>query len=205
MAHDKSVRDGPHPPDHPDKTWAEFGMAFKYKETYDCYVTMVKLFQMMDLIRAEIRPEYAFRRKIDPKITIGGRIDIVHDLPNNICDILDLKGVKSPSKLDVEQLIFYRLGMKAEGKRIRKTGYLLLKHNRPELKNVTEVHEKVLIQNMKRSEKMIKSKREIDFPANVRSWKCPHYCDARDFCKPFKAQYGNNEMLRKMQTGKVDF
>lgn len=196
------------------KRWEDWARDLKLKETELYTQNMVKLITSLGLVnmktesQVEFRVEIEKQREVDgemiPSLTIGGRIDlVVHD--GDVEDIWDVKAVENASKLDVDQLIMYRMGRRAQGKTVRTTGYLMARQCRIQGKKITDSHEYELRRLLRVAHSYF---RKDVWPANWRPWWCPHFCRVRDDCPTHQARVTRNEELdKKLQQGpgKVNF
>lgn len=187
----------------------EEGKESKRKETYGCTVGLMKLVSAAKLHTLDVRTEVPFRVIVQqasstgsaytPSITIGGRIDLVFDITSAMVEIWDVKGIKNPKDLDTDQVLIYRLGMQAQGKAVRRQGYLLLKQEKHKAVQFNVGHANQLFLAMRMASVHF---RNNQWPANYKSWKCG-WCDVRDLCPTYQNRHGQEEELKKMLPGKV--
>jgi len=196
------------------KRWAGWALELKRKETELHTQNMVKLITALGLVRMKTESQVNFRVELEPErvvdgeripsLSIGGRIDlVVYD--GSYEDIWDVKAVRDANKLDVDQLIMYRMGRRAEGKIVRTTGYLLARQCKIQKKKITDSHEYELRRLLRVAHSYF---RKDVWPANWRPWWCPKYCDVSGACPEHQKRTERNEELdRRLQQGpgKVTF
>ena len=176
-----------------------------------CTKNMVTLIEKNNLTELECETEIPFKVTVDPgdpsrgtpAIKLGGRIDSVF-LRDGFFDIWDLKAVKNDSKLDNDQLLIYKMGLQALGRKVRKTGFMMIKTNKMVHVPLLPADEAKLKADMRMSVRTAKLSR---YPARFEKWSCP-YCDVRDHCDTWKAEERRAKNIKDMiprKPGKVEF
>lgn len=192
--------------------WEEWAHKRKKLETQKHVENLVKLILLLGIDRKKTRSQVEFKVQIEPKrehdgevipaLIVGGRIDLVAEDDSGMEDIWDVKAVEDPKKLDIDQLIIYRMGERAKGKIVRNVGFILAKQGIIDPKKITDSHEMELRKHMRAH---IHYFRSNNFPANWRSWWCPRFCDVRDACGVNKQRTAGMDLLKLLKPGKVDF
>lgn len=188
--------------------WRKWAFDLKKTETEQHTRNMVKLITALGLTRMKTQSQVNFRVEIEPartvdgervaSLSIGGRIDLVVE-DNDVEDIWDVKAVRDVGRLDVDQLIMYRMGRRAQGKIVRTTGYLLARQCKIQTKKITDSHEYELRRLLRVAGTYF---RKDVWPANWRPWWCPNYCDVRDSCpEHLKRTQRNEELDEKLKSG----
>lgn len=195
-----------------EKFWSEWALKLKKAETWQHVTNMVKLITTMGLQHKQTSSQVEFKVQVEPSqtkdgvlipsLSIGGRIDLVVQEENNVEDIWDVKAVEQPKKLDLDQLIIYRMARRAQGKTVRTVGYLHARQCEIDPKKITDGHEYELRKLMRTSLRYFISN---NFPANWRPWWCPNYCDARDICEVHQRHVAGSALLSKIKAGEVSF
>lgn len=188
----------------------QFGLKFKYIETKDACLNLMKLISHMNLHKMEVTTQVPFNITLEPavekgnvftpELAVGGRIDIVVALDASTEEIWDVKAVKSPSSMDTDQLLIYKMGRQAAGKTIKRVGYLHAKQCKAETKKFLPVHEVQLKKLMRQAMVYFKNN---SWPANYIDYRCG-YCDVREHCETFKERTANEHSLKGLVQGKVD-
>lgn len=188
----------------------------KKAETRSYTRNVASLITALDLGKRETQAQVDFKVVLEPgkevegqtlpPLSIGGRIDLVVKSPDGPTeDIWDLKAVEDPRKLDIDQLIIYRMGRRAQGHFPKTMGFLLAKQCKPLVIKVADSHEFAL-RRLMRNARLYFVKNM--WPGNYRTFWCPNYCNSRDKCPLHKARTAGTEDLKAMgiKSGdKVDF
>jgi CRISPR/Cas system-associated exonuclease Cas4 (RecB family) len=168
----------------------------RYHDAKGCSLALAKLIESARLTDVEAETEVEFLVKIEPGMDDGavptlilhGFIDLIVMREGNDVEVWDWKATKHPSKLDLDQLVFYGLAVKNGGANVTKTGYLLIRQNKVDRRNVTTAMEYATC----------KALRQIGvyydksfWPANFREWKC-RSCDVRHACETARQKLGPN-------------
>lgn len=190
---------------------SQLGYKLKYDETKQHCSNLMRLISQLNLHKMPARTELPFNVTLEPavrkgqvftpELAIGGRIDLVVELGNNVEEIWDVKAVKSPKSLDSDQLLMYKMGRQAAGKTVRRTGYLHAKQCKAAGIPFQSGHEDRLKKMMRQS--MVYYNHN-SWPAQYRSWKCG-YCDVRQACETFKRREAHKGQVSKLKPGKVSF
>jgi len=164
---------------------------------HTCTKNLWRLIQENDLVEREVLSEENFVQHLDNKLVIGGRVDLIVKVDENLYDILDIKATLNPSRLNKEQLLIYKLGLEASGRKVRNVGYLLLRQGRRKDVRVTEAEEYQIKKVMRNFGERIESK---EFPANY-TWRSCKWCDVKNHCETYKVNTANNQFLSPTQPG----
>jgi len=187
----------------------EIGYKLKIEETRHAVSNLMRLMASMGFHKAEVLTQVSFNVTIEPskesggvftpELAIGGRIDMVVSLGGDIEEIWDIKAVKNPSQQDPDQLLIYKMGRQAQGKIVKRTGFLFAKQCKPITKKFTPAHEDRIKKMMRQA---MFYYRNDSWPANYRSWKCK-WCDVRNHCETYRRR--TSGPLVELKAGKVDF
>lgn len=198
-------------PEDPEELRA-FGYKLKYEETKEHCFNLMKLLSHLRIHKMEAETQASFNVTLEPasekngvftpELRVGGRIDLVVLLARNEEEIWDIKAVKNPNGLDSDQLLMYKMGRQAQGKIVKRTGYLHAKQCKATAKKFYPAHEEQLKKMLRQA--MIYFKQD-SWPANYRDWKCgaDGYCDVKAKCPKALERAGNNAELVKLMPGKV--
>lgn len=170
----------------------EFAIRSKYEETKSCSAALASLITLHGFAQWNCETEVPFKMTIhpdqasDPTILIGGRLDLLLFGPEDFEEIWDFKATKDPPG-NADQLLFYAIARRAMGKKVQKTGFILMKLGRIDERPLTEADEDKLIAEMRKSSLYFDNNY---WPANYRKWKCEGYCDMAYACPTAQRNVG---------------
>lgn len=197
------------------KDWVDYGKKVKFAETWKHVENLVHLIQANALHEMEVETELPFRVEVDPgvppkdgqpglpPIKLGGRIDAVFKTSDGFIDIWDLKGVKSDSKVDKDQVLIYKMGMEALGRKVRKTGFLMMKQNKMLPVKLLPAASAALKAQIRMA---VRTAMSGNWQPNYNPYTCG-YCDVKDHCQAYKALNRGDGLVQlpKNTPGKVEF
>lgn len=165
------------------------------KIAYGAVIQQVALIAKHGLVRAKATPEMKFRSEVAPDLVLGGRIDLVVEVGENLFDIWDWKATRN---VDIQQLLFYIAGLEAQGMQVRKAQFALLKEGRVRALNYNPVLKLQLMKALRDCHQRIQ---KGQFQAQFNRRTCPR-CEAREDCEAYSVLMENEGHL---PTGPVSF
>lgn len=168
-------------------------------ETDRCVKNMARIILSNNLVQADAEAEVEFATRVDEKICVGGRIDlIIHlDRERKIVDVWDWKaGRNSP----LEQLYFYGWGVQSFGWETRRTGFFLLREGRVRNSRLLPAGYNKLLSALYDARSRIE---RGAFPPSF-NFLCRR-CDVQAVCDHYLREAEEMEAVRNLPRGRVEF